>query len=87
MPEVRSSLALKLVLVAIILWLQTMSFAHAALHGDEPHEHEGVPCEMVLLATEDMAVLPVPAARFFAPTGLQDYASPTQKNDQLDLAA
>ena len=34
--------ALKLVLAAAIVWLQAYSLAHAAEHGDEPHEHEGV---------------------------------------------
>ena len=50
--------ALKLLLAAAIVWLQAYSLAHAAEHGDEPHEHEGVECELTVFATEDMVPLP-----------------------------
>ena len=59
--------ALKVVLAALIVWLQAFSLAHAAEHGDEPHEHDGVECELTLFTSEDTVILPSGVASDFAP--------------------
>ena len=54
------SSALKLFLATTFVWIQAYSLAHAAEHGEEHHEHEGVECELTVFASEDQAILPDP---------------------------
>ena len=53
------------VLIAVMfLFVQGVSQAHAAEHGGEDHTHEGIACEMALVAAEEIIVtppVPVPA--------------------------
>jgi len=62
-----SSYAIKLLLAAIFVWLQAHSLAHAAEHGDEHHEHDGVECELTVFISEDLAILPNPPVELQAP--------------------
>lgn len=56
----RYSSAFKLMLAAVFVWIQAYSLAHAAEHGHEPHDHDGVECELTVFASEDIAILPAP---------------------------
>jgi len=50
---------LALTLFAVLfLAAQSFSLAHATVHGDDPHDHEGVACAVTLLAEDGLAVLP-----------------------------
>ena len=49
-------------LFALSIWAQGWGAAHAAVHGDEPHEHDGIVCDVGTLAVEEQAVLPAPPA-------------------------
>lgn len=40
--------------------LQTGALAHAAQYGDIPHDHDGMVCEVETIASEDVAIAPVP---------------------------
>ena len=58
------SFALKLLLATAFVWVQAQSLSHAAEHGEEHHEHDGVECELTVFASEDLAVLPDPPLGF-----------------------
>lgn len=50
------------ILAAMLVMMQATSLAHAAEHGDEPHEHAGIVCTLDALAAQNCAVLPSPPA-------------------------
>jgi len=52
---------LKLVCLSLFVWSQAATLSHAAVHGDAPHEHDGVICDASILVSEDQAVLPADA--------------------------
>jgi hypothetical protein len=58
-----------LALTLLTLWFlaaQFFSLAHASIHGDDPHEHDGIACAVTVLAEDGMAVLPdVPVSEFW----------------------
>ena len=46
-------------LVALILLGQGLGQAHASVHGDHPHEHNGVVCDVTLISEDlDDLILP-----------------------------
>lgn len=54
-----SSLAVKAFLAALFLWVQGIALYDAAAHGDAPHEHYGVSCELTVAVKADVAPLPL----------------------------
>lgn len=51
----------RLALTLLTLWFlaaQSFSLAHASVHGDNPHEHDGIACAVTVLAEDGIAVLP-----------------------------
>jgi hypothetical protein len=44
----------------MVFALQTLSLAHAASYGEEPHEHNGVACDIVVVSSDEAGILPVP---------------------------
>ena len=47
-------------MAALFFALQGFAQAHAASHGGEDHSHEGVPCEITLIAAEEIVITPPP---------------------------
>ena len=45
-------------LIALFFGLQSFSIAHATMHGDDHHEHEGVACAVTVIADNHVVVLP-----------------------------
>ncbi|RIJ32016.1 hypothetical protein [Henriciella algicola] len=54
----RSSLALKALFVALFLWIQGAALYDAAAHGDAPHDHYGVSCDLEHVVAPQVAPLP-----------------------------
>ena len=54
-----SSMAVKALLAALFLWVQGAALYDAAAHGDKPHEHYGVSCELTVAVKADVAPLPL----------------------------
>lgn len=52
-------------LVAALVFAQAASLAHAAEHGDEPHDHAGITCELNALSGQQLALLPKPPLHAF----------------------
>lgn len=52
------SLALKAFIVTLFLWVQGAALYDAAAHGDAPHEHYGVTCDIANVVTPQVAPLP-----------------------------
>ena len=50
MQVARTLLVLKTLLAATLLWVQAAGLADAATHGDQPHKHSGITCDMHTLA-------------------------------------
>lgn len=50
-----------ILMAALFLILQGVSMSHAASYGSDPHEHDGVLCE-VSLHNEANVIVPTPAA-------------------------
>lgn len=46
--------------LALFFSLQSLSIAHAAEHGHEPHDHDGVACVVMVLAEDETALLSTP---------------------------
>ena len=42
----------------VFLFVQGVSQAHAASYGEDDHTHDGVVCEFVLVAAEEIIVIP-----------------------------
>ena len=71
-------LFLRGLLLALLLAAQTATLSHAAEHGEEPHEHkehEGVECQIVVIAAEDVAILPAWILPAFSPATKREIAS------------
>ena len=49
----------KALFVALFLWVQGASLYDAAAHGDTPHDHYGVSCELTTAVKADIAPLPI----------------------------
>ena len=48
-------------ILALFVLMQGLAAAHASEHGHDPHEHDGVVCEIALIAEEtDILLPPVP---------------------------
>lgn len=57
------SLPVKILFTALFLWVQGAALYDAAAHGEQPHDHYGVSCELTLAVKADIAPLPqAPAA-------------------------
>ncbi len=70
MLGLKSVFRLWLLLGALTVFVQTASLAHAVSNGGAPHEHNGVTCELGLLAVQDAVVEPpvaVPVRLFLQP--------------------
>jgi hypothetical protein len=52
------STVLKLAIIVMVAWAQAISLSHATTYGEAPHEHEGVACDVGILASEEAAILP-----------------------------
>jgi len=51
-----------MVLVAALFFsVQSLSVAHAAAHSDHDHSHDGIACDITVLAAEKVALTPPPA--------------------------
>ena len=55
----RFSWASKALFIALFLWVQGASLYDAAAHGDAPHEHYGVSCDLAHVVAPQVAPLPV----------------------------
>ena len=53
------SLTVKILFTALFLWVQGAALFDAAAHGDEPHEHYGVSCELTVAVKGEVAPLPL----------------------------
>jgi len=42
----------------MFLFVQNVSQAHATEYGDEGHSHDGIACEITLIAAEEIVVTP-----------------------------
>lgn len=75
-----------MLLIGWLLAVQSFSTAHASVHGDDPHEHDGVACAVLVLGEDELAVLPeidppvfisaVPIETYFAAFTPTLYISP-----------
>lgn len=75
-----SSLSIKVILAALFLWVQGAALYDAAAHGEAPHDHYGVSCELTKAVATKVApvpvcnTLPAPLARVEATTPfVQDF--------------
>ncbi|MCI5048457.1 MAG: hypothetical protein MRY59_13230 [Aquisalinus sp.] len=59
--------ALAALLAVLLVAMQSVSSAHALQHGDEPHDHDGVPCAVSILADRNVDLLPQDNVSFLAP--------------------
>lgn len=59
MRGVPSSLAIKAVLAALFLWVQGAALFDAAAHGEQPHDHFGITCDLTKAVATKVAPLPV----------------------------
>ena len=62
MTTARSSLVLKTLVVALLLWVQGAALHDAAAHGDEPHEHYGLTCDLEHVVAPQIVPLPTTPA-------------------------
>ena len=44
--------------IALFFALQSYGVAHASEHSDAPHDHDGVTCSIIVIATDDVVILP-----------------------------
>jgi len=52
---------LRIALAGLFLFMQSYAVSHAAAHNNSPHEHNGVTCEIGLIAPDvDLLEPPVP---------------------------
>lgn len=56
------SLSVKILFTALFLWVQGAALYDAAAHGEQPHEHYGVSCELSVAVTAEVAPLPTAPA-------------------------
>ena len=47
-----SSLPMKMIAAALFLWVQGVGLYDAAAHGEQPHDHYGISCELTAVAAE-----------------------------------
>ncbi len=45
-------------IVALLVLAQSIGLAHAAGHGFDPHDHDGIECDFDMRLHEDSAILP-----------------------------
>ncbi len=57
MRSVPSSLTVKCLVVALFMWVQGAALFDAAAHGEQPHDHYGISCDLHAVAAE---VAPLP---------------------------
>lgn len=57
MRIVPSALSVKLLVVALFMWVQGAALLDAAAHGEQPHDHYGISCDLQAVAAE---VAPLP---------------------------
>ncbi len=55
----RLHIAIIAMFAVLFLSLQSFALGHNAAYGDGPHEHDGVACDVSVLTSEDIAVVPV----------------------------
>ena len=58
--------AFRVLCVSAFFIIQSLTLSHAAEHGNEHHEHNGVVCEVAFIAADTDIVLP-PALVIFVP--------------------
>lgn len=58
MRGLTSSLAVKAVFIVLFLWIQGVALYDAAAHGEQPHDHYGVSCELTTAVHAEVAPLP-----------------------------
>ena len=58
MRGLTSSYLVKTILAALFLWVQGAALYDAAAHGEQPHDHYGVSCELTTAVKADIAPLP-----------------------------
>ncbi|WP_084396246.1 hypothetical protein [Henriciella aquimarina] len=56
------SLSVKFLLAALFLWVQGAAMFDAAAHGEQPHKHYGVSCELTKAVSAEVALLPAAPA-------------------------
>lgn len=56
------SLKVKILIAALFLWVQGAALFDSAAHGEQPHKHYGVTCELTKAVASEVAPLPVAPA-------------------------
>ncbi|MEM5515488.1 hypothetical protein WNY37_00910 [Henriciella sp. AS95] len=59
MRSATSSLSIKVILAALFIWVQGAALFDAAAHGEAPHDHYGVACELTKAVATKVAPVPV----------------------------
>jgi len=49
---------LKVLCLSLFLLAQSLTISHATEHGDHPHEHDGVVCEVTLIGADIEQITP-----------------------------
>ena len=52
--------AFRVLCLSVFFLIQSLTLSHAVEHNGEPHEHDGVVCEVTLIATDVQSVSPPP---------------------------
>jgi len=53
--------------------VQTSAMAHAIHHDDAPHSHEGVPCDIEAIASEQDVIEPLSTVKVITEIAVTDY--------------
>lgn len=69
---------------ALFFSVQSLSSAHAAAHGDHDHSHDGIACEITVLAAEKVALTPPPAETVPLPRLIRA-SFVTPRSDQINF--
>jgi hypothetical protein len=72
---------LMVLMAALFFTVQSFSQAHAAANGSVDHSHEGVACEVAVIAAEQTVLTPPPPnpAPITQPTRTSNIAVPTER--------
>jgi len=71
---------LRLIFISLLVWSQAASLSHVAVYGDEPHEHDGVICDVGIIASEVQAVLPPVPVQPYVPAIGAEHPEPVVTN-------
>lgn len=77
MRGLTSSLTVKVIFTALFLWVQGAALYDAAAHGEQPHDHYGVSCELTTAVHAEVAPLPLAPALPVPPRAILAAEQPT----------